>query len=240
GRVETGLQSSWSTGELWEDTFPLRAKDGNYGWFLTRAVPIFDSQGKIVRWFGTGTDINHQIAAEEKIRRLNTQLEQRIAELETIMQVLPVGIALAHDAKCEYISGNTALHKLLGVGEDQNLSLSSKGGARYEVFQDERKLGPDELPLQRAALSGKAIGSVELLVRPEKGAERHVLASGTPLFDESGVVRGAVGAFFDVSDRKQMEDMLRERADLIELATEAVIVRDLTGAVQYWNAGAES
>ena len=175
----------------------------------------------------------------QQIRGLNTQLEQRIAELETIMQVLPVGIALAHDPACEYVTGNAALCKLLGVPDEQNLSLSS-AGVRYEVFQNDKKLGPNDLPVQRAALSGKAIGSVELRIRPENASERHVLASATPLFDEQGVVRGAVGAFFDVSERKHMEDMLRERADLLELATEAVVVRDLTGAVQYWNAGAES
>src|SRR5262249_54438278 len=44
-RVDAGLQKSWNNGEFWEDTFPLRAKDGGYGWFLTRAVPIRDSHG---------------------------------------------------------------------------------------------------------------------------------------------------------------------------------------------------
>ena len=63
------------------------------GWFLSRAVPIRDSHGDIVRWFGTNTDVSRQIAAEEQIRNLNTQLEQRLTELETIMQVLPVGVA---------------------------------------------------------------------------------------------------------------------------------------------------
>ena len=235
-RVEGGLQHCWHTGELWEDTFPLRNKDGNYGWFLTRAVPIFDSQGTIVRWFGTGTDITSQIAAEEKIRKLNTQLEQRIAELETIMQVLPVGIALAHDPKCEYISGNAALCKLLGVPEDENLSRTSA----YEVFQENKKLEAEALPVQRAVATGKAIGSMEMQIRPRHGRKRHVLASASPLFDEGGVVRGAVGAFFDVTEHKQMEDMLRERADLLELATEAIIVRDMNGTVQYWNTGAET
>src|SRR3954469_231994 len=122
GRVEAGLQKSWDDGQLWEETFPLRSKDGSYGWFLTRAVPIFDLQGKIIRWFGTGTDISSQIAAQQEIRKLNTQLEQRVTELETIMQVLPVGIAVAHDPRCEYISGNAALTALLGVDPSENLS----------------------------------------------------------------------------------------------------------------------
>jgi PAS domain S-box-containing protein len=52
----------FKTGEIWEDTFPLRGRDGNYHLFLSRAVPIRDPSGKVVRWFGTNTDIS---ASEE-------------------------------------------------------------------------------------------------------------------------------------------------------------------------------
>ena len=68
-RVVQGLQHSWDTGEPWEDTFPLRGKDGEYSWFLSRAVPIFDSHGKLTRWFGTCTDVSRQMAAEEALRK---------------------------------------------------------------------------------------------------------------------------------------------------------------------------
>jgi PAS domain S-box-containing protein len=237
-RVETGLNRSWKHGQLWEETFPLRDRDGHYAWFLTRAVPICDSHGNVVRWFGTGTDISAQIEAEEKIKKLNSQLEQRVTELETIMQVLPVGIALAHDKSCNYISGNAALNQLFGVTEGNNLSVQHPA-AGFTVHRSGIRLEPSELPLQRAA-TGEVVGSTELQVRFEDSSEKHMLASASPLYDETGSVRGAVGAFFDVTDRKQMENILRERAELLELATEAIMVRDLNGAVLYWNSGAEA
>ena len=59
-------------------------------------------------------------------------------------------------------------------------------------------------------------------------------------FGEDGSVRGAVGAYFDVTSRKQLENLLRERADLLELASEAIMVRGLDGSLQFWNAGAEA
>src|SRR6185437_2947513 len=59
-------------------------------------------------------------------------------------------------------------------------------------------------------------------------------------FDEAGGVRGAVGAFFDVTDRKRLEEALRERAELLELASEAIMVRDSAGIIHFWNAGAEA
>ena len=61
------FQLCLATGEPWEDTFPLRGKDGNYRWFLSRALPIRDVNGKIVRWFGTNTDITDRKQAEEAL-----------------------------------------------------------------------------------------------------------------------------------------------------------------------------
>src|SRR4051812_24226775 len=209
-RVEAGLQKTWRDGDPWEETFPLRSKDGEYKWFLTRAVPIFGTDNKIVRWFATGTDVSSQKSAEERIRKLNSQLQQRVAELETIMQVLPVGIAVAEDAKCELITGNAALSNLLGLQPESNLSATSQDHA-FTVFREDQKLKAQQLPVQRAAKTGKPVGPMELKMQLKDGTQKHVLASAGPLFDEDGKVRGAVGAFFDVTDRKVLDDMLRER-----------------------------
>ena len=62
--------------------------------------------------------------------------------------------------------------------------------------------------------------------------------SANPLFYDSGNVRGAVGALIDITERKRMEQALRQRADLLDLASEAIMVRDLNGTVQFWNPGA--
>src|SRR4029077_25238 len=57
-------------GEVWEDTFPLRGRDGNYRWFLSRAVPIRDSEGKVLRWFGTNTAISASREAEKHLAHI--------------------------------------------------------------------------------------------------------------------------------------------------------------------------
>jgi PAS domain S-box-containing protein len=61
-RVLAGMRRAWAAGEPWEDSFPLRGRDGDYRWFLTRAVPVRDGQGRPVRWFGTNTDVTDQPA----------------------------------------------------------------------------------------------------------------------------------------------------------------------------------
>lgn len=73
-RVVKRIQHSWDTGEVWEDTFPLRSKEGEYRWFLSRAVPIRDSAGKILRWFGTNTDITSTREQEQRVRASEARL----------------------------------------------------------------------------------------------------------------------------------------------------------------------
>ncbi|MBL8214002.1 MAG: PAS domain S-box protein [Bryobacterales bacterium] len=75
-RVVTHFRRCLASGEPWEDTFPLRGKDGQYRWFLSRALPIRDASGRIYRWFGTNTDITCQLDVERELRRANEDLEQ--------------------------------------------------------------------------------------------------------------------------------------------------------------------
>lgn len=59
-RVVERIRHSFDTGEPWEDIFPLRGADGRYRWFLSRAMPVKDSQGRVGRWLGTNTDITEK------------------------------------------------------------------------------------------------------------------------------------------------------------------------------------
>lgn len=173
----------------------------------------------------------------QKIRELNEQLQQRVAELETIMQVLPVGVSVAHDPDCSMITGNAALNEMFGCQQGMNIAPSGMNGG-LQIFHNDRRLEPEEFPVQRACASGQSVGGVELEVRHADGRVTQALASANPLFDDSGKVRGAVGAVIDITARKQMERTMRERAELMDLASEAIIVRNLDGTVRYWNQGA--
>jgi PAS domain S-box-containing protein len=173
----------------------------------------------------------------EALRNLNEQLQERVAELESIMRVLPVGVAIAHDAKCDEITGNAALSELFGMKAGDNLT---KNSGAYTVYRDGKIVRSDELPVQRSVLTRRSTGMTEFEVHAGDNPPAFLLASASPLFDEFGDVRGAVGAFFDVTERKRLEDTLRERAELLDLATEAIMVRDSSGRIRFWNAGAEA
>ena len=80
-RVMAKFRRHIASGEPWEDTFPLRSKDGEYRWFLSRAFPLRDHAGRIVSWFGTNTDVNAQRQAEEALRNADRRKDEFIAVL---------------------------------------------------------------------------------------------------------------------------------------------------------------
>ncbi len=72
--VSAKFAASVRAGEKWEDTFPLRRHDGVFCWFLSRAVPIRDGRGDVVRWFGTNTDVTTARETEEALRHSEEHL----------------------------------------------------------------------------------------------------------------------------------------------------------------------
>ena len=68
-RVVKKISECFRTGEEWEDTFPLRGVDGAYRWFLSRAHPVRDDQGRITVWCGTNTDITDELDYRQRLEK---------------------------------------------------------------------------------------------------------------------------------------------------------------------------
>lgn len=67
-RVDREWKDCLGKGEPFTMGFPLRSKSGAYQWFLTRVVPLKDSAGNVVRWFGTNTNIQEQKITGEALK----------------------------------------------------------------------------------------------------------------------------------------------------------------------------
>jgi len=87
-RVVQRIRQSFETGTAWEDTFPLRSKDGTYRWFLSRALPIRNEAGEVVRWFGTNTDVTEQLEAEKALRESEQEVRNAKDAAEAALQNL--------------------------------------------------------------------------------------------------------------------------------------------------------
>ena len=87
-RVVESISRSWESGEPWEDTFPLRGADGQFRWFLSRATPLRDAQGRVTRWFGTNTDITERQKQEEFQALLIREISHRVKNSLALVSAL--------------------------------------------------------------------------------------------------------------------------------------------------------
>ncbi|RUT11998.1 hypothetical protein DSM107010_28060 [Chroococcidiopsis cubana SAG 39.79] len=157
-------------------------------------------------------DLSDRKRSEAEIISLNRDLARRVNELETLLDVIPLGIAIAQDPKCQYIRVNSAMAKLMGLSSTANASKSAPLEERptYKVFRQSQEIPASELPMQQAASSGKPVLDVELdLVTKEGTPPVKLLGNAAPLFDEQGQCRGSIGAFVDITERKRIEDQER-------------------------------
>ncbi|MGH7827324.1 MAG: PAS domain S-box protein [Candidatus Binatia bacterium] len=168
-RVVARIQQSWDTGELWEDTFPLRGKDGQYRWFLSRAMPILDSTRRIFRWFGTNTDITEQREMEEALREADRRKDEFLA-------------TLAHELRNPLAPIRNGLQIMRLAGENRDIVEQARGMMERQLQQMVRLID-DLLDLSRISQ-----GKVEL--RKERvelsAVVRNALETSRPLIEESG------------------------------------------------------
>ncbi len=142
------------------------------------------------------------------------ELERQREELQTMLDLIPVGVAIAHDPLCEHMSASARLAGMLHISPRQNLSLSAEDGP-HTVFRCTRgglEIPPEDLPMQRAARTGEEQRDVELDVEFFEGQAINMMVSAAPLFRSDGRVRGAIGAHVDVTALKRVQREL-ERAD---------------------------
>ena len=90
--------ASLATGKPFENEARVQRADGEFRWFLHRAVPLRDGHGTIVKWYGTAIDIEDRKQAEEERLRLR-QLEGDLAHINRVSMMGELAASLAHDIK---------------------------------------------------------------------------------------------------------------------------------------------
>src|SRR5262245_52095501 len=170
-RVFRHIRECFKSDQPWEDIFPLRGRDGNYRWFLSRAQPIRDEAGKVVRWFGTNTDITDQLEAETALRELNETLEERVkAETHERLQIWNVSqdLLLVADLDGKYLSVNPAWTSVLGWSEQELLGKDSF----WMVHPDDREKIRSEA---KQLAAGEMTQRFEVRFRHRNGTYRWLL-----------------------------------------------------------------
>ena len=129
--------------------FPLRGADGRFRKLLNRGQPLKDSTGRVVQWFGTNTDVEELKQAEEKIRLLNTGLEQRVAERTAELvaankELEAFSYSVSHDLRAPLRAVNgfagmvlTEFGAQLPEADKHYLERIQKGGLRMGALIDD-------------------------------------------------------------------------------------------------------
>jgi PAS domain S-box-containing protein len=208
-RVLAGIDRSLAGGTPWEDTFPLRRRDGEYCWFLSRALPIRETTGRIARWFGTNTDITEQKRAEERVyeseRRFRTMADQA-----------PVMIWISDlDKQCVYL--NKPRLEFTGRTLEQELGSGWTEGVHPEDLGRIRRVF-DEAFVNRLPFS------MEYRLRRGDGEYRWVMDCGVPLVGANNVFSGYIGSCIDMTERKLAEEALVRSEKLAAMGRLAGII----------------
>ncbi len=204
--VTERYRAAITLGRSWEDTFPLRGRDGSYRWFLSKALPHRDESGRILRWYGTNTDITGRRAVEERLRHS----EQRFRALV--------------DASAAVIWNTDAAGELM----PPQVRWSTYTGQTEEAYQgwgwldavhpDDRGHAADAWA---ACVEARATYEVEYRLRRYDGVWRAMEVRGVPVLAEDGSLREWVGTCVDVTERKEAEEAVERARQAAEAANRA-------------------
>lgn len=191
-RVVERIRNSFESGEPWEDTFPLRSASGEFRWFLSRAMPIRDEAGAIVRWFGTNTDITEQQLIEERLRESE-------ATFRAMFNTSSLGKAQVDVGSFRFIRVNEALCRMLGARSTELLAITLP-----EVVHPASR-APLEAGLGRLATGEIAAFDIEarLATSDRERAWAQITLNTIP--DETGMPYRLAAVLVDVTERKLAE-----------------------------------
>ena len=223
-RVVKRLQHSWDTGEIWEDTFPLRGKDGEYRWFLSRALPVRDQSGKILRWLGTNTDITERASAEAALRDSEERLRALADNLPNGMVYQAVREA---DGTVRFTYLSQAVERLHGLHADAVLADPSLLDA--QVLPEFR---PALEKVRREANADSKFISIEIPMRLPSGEVRWFHRASAPRRVPGGEILWD-GVELDITERKRAEEAAHDSetrfAALFAQASAGLSETDLEG-----------
>ena len=175
--------------------YRVRRRDGVYGWFKTRGVPIRDSGGNIVKWFGSCTDITG-------MKRLEAERHRFISLVENSTEF--VGMC---DLSMKLFFVNDAGRRLMGL---DSLQQALETDVKDYFFPEDQEFVFDQF-LRQALREGR--GDVEIRFRHFKnGAAIWMLCSVWPLTDPDGSHVGFATVSRDISERKRGKKNFARRA----------------------------
>jgi len=175
-----GVADRWriavETGTPYENIERVRSADGQYRWFLSRAQPLRDELGKIVKWYGTDTDIEDQKRAEDALR----ESEQRFRDFT--------------ESASDWYWETGPDHRFITESEQLGTIPTRRIGTLAWDYARDMEEEPEKWRLHLANLDAhKPFRDFSYRAASRDGSEVYLAASGKPLFDPQGRFLGYRG-----------------------------------------------
>lgn len=195
--------NSLKTGDEYNTEYRCQRFDGEWRWMLGRALPFYDDDGRIAKWFGTCTDIHDLVMARQEARRTREQLQQVIMHAKILLW------AVNRENQLVLLEGDMKWQK---DEEKQNLL----GKDIYDIFGFS---GSDRdrwrTPIQEI-LNGK---QQDEIVERVMAGDQYYRTRLVPLLNASRIggieghtfVDGVIGVSMDITELREREDQLRQQ-----------------------------
>ncbi|MBD2440299.1 PAS domain S-box protein [Nostoc sp. FACHB-110] len=223
------------TGEAWgiavanrsmyQIEYRIRGKNGKYRYFWVWGAPVIEEDGSVREWIGTCTDIHDRKLAEAE----NQRLKERYRTLVT--------------ASSQIVWGATA--EGLGISSEMLTWIEYTGQTEAEVagwgwidpiHPDDRTRSTNNW---NQAVANRSLYQTEYRLRGKDGIYRYFSVCGAPVLEADGSIREWIGTCTNIHDRKLAEAENQRLLDMLNHSSDAIIVRDMSDKILYWNQGAE-
>jgi PAS domain S-box-containing protein len=215
----TDLQERWRAAlersTSYEAEARLRRVDGCYRWFLIQAMPLRDSGGRIIRWYGTNTDIEDLKLAQEELQKQTSRLDELFEQAPEAVAVLSTDDRI--------VRVNKEFTRMFGYEPAEVLQLPIN-----DLIVPETQIDSSRAYARLLKEGGRV--EVETVRRRKDGIEIDVSLLAVSVRTASGepVVNYAI--YRDITERKRAEERLREsEARFQSMADTAPVLIWMTG-----------
>jgi PAS domain S-box-containing protein len=200
-RVTDAWSHSIATGDEYDiEALMVRARDGASRWWWLRALPVRDDSGAILHWLGVAIDIHDSKTAADALHAEKEESERQRAELETIYETAPVGLALFDSVEFRYLRVNDRQAETIGLPKDQILGRPVADIAPLRGLQELFERAASGRPVRNQLLEG------ELPSRP--GEQRFWNVSYSPVHSIDGKVAAIAAVVLEMTNQKKAEAAL--------------------------------
>jgi PAS domain S-box-containing protein len=181
---------------------------------------------------GTTRDISECKQAEAALK----ESEERYRSVVTAMQE---GVVL-HERDGKIVACNASAERILGLSSDRIIGRVCDSSWR-SIYTDGSPFPDEKHPAMVSLHTGEPCSNVIMGIYKPNGQLTWLAINSQPLFrNNESTPYGVVVSFSDITEQQQAEQKIREQAALLDVATDAIFVRDLNNHILFWNRGAEN